>query len=117
LGAVPYEEIVKTYHNASIFVYASTCETFGQTVLEAMASGVSIACLNRGPMKIFTKDSAKYFDPENPVSIAAAVECLIESYDNWKKLALWAYELSKKYTWENCAKQTFDFLWKTIGND
>jgi len=84
LGAVPYEEIPKIYHNASIFVCASTCETFGQTVLEAMASGLPIACSNRSPMK---------------------------------ELTLRAYELSKKYTWEDCAKQTFDFLWKTSGND
>ena len=113
LGAVPYEKIVTIYHNASIFVYASTCETFGQAVLEAMASGLPIACSNRGPMKEFAKDGAKYFDPEAPTSIADAVGYLIDNHDDRKRLAFRAYELSKKYTWEACAKQTFDFLWKT----
>ena len=116
LGAVPYEEIVETYHNASIFVYASTCETFGQTVLEAMASGLPIACSNRGPMKEFAKDGAKYFDPENPLSIADAVGYLIDNHDDRKRLALRAYELSKKYTWKDCAEQTFDFLWEVNGD-
>jgi len=116
LGAVSHEEVVKIYHNASIFVYASTCETFGQTVLEAMASGLPIVCSNRGPMKEFAKDGVRYFDPKDPVSIAAAIGYLIDNHDDCKRLALRAYELSKRYTWENCTKQTFDFLLKTNRN-
>jgi glycosyltransferase involved in cell wall biosynthesis len=117
LGAVPYEQTVRIYHNADIFVFATVCECCPNILLEAMASGLPIACSDRGPMKEFAKDGAKYFDPENPASIAATVRYLIDHHDYRKKLALRAYELSKKYTWENCTKQTFDFFWKTSGND
>lgn len=116
LGAVSHEEVAKIYHNASIFVYASTCETFGQTVLEAMASGLPIVCSNRGPMKEFAKDGVRYFDPKDPPSIAAAIGYLIDNHDDRKRLALRAYELSKRYTWKDCTKQTFDFLRKTSRN-
>lgn len=117
LGAAPYEEIPKKYHNASIFVFTSVCECCPNILLEAMASGLPIACSNRGPMKEFAKDGVKYLDPENPASIADAIGYLIEHHDYRKRLASRAYELSKKYTWADCAKQTFNFLWKTSGND
>ncbi|GAF71695.1 unnamed protein product, partial [marine sediment metagenome] len=117
LGPVPHERIVKIYNNASIFVFASACECCPNILLEAMASGLPIACSNRDPMKKFAEDGARYFDPKDPASIAAAIGYLIDNHDDRKRLALRAYELSKRYTWENCTKQTFDFLWKTIGNN
>jgi glycosyltransferase involved in cell wall biosynthesis len=114
LGSIPYREIVKIYHSASIFVYASSCETFGQTVLEAMASRLPIACSNLGPMQEFAKDSAIYFNPSKPKEIAQAIKSIIDDPELSKRIATSAAELSKKYTWEECATQTFKYLKKEI---
>ena len=46
VGKVPWEEIPKYYHVADIFATASTSETQGLTVIEAMASSVAPVCID-----------------------------------------------------------------------
>ena len=42
-----------------------------------MASGIPIACSNRGPMPEILRDGGIYFDPENVDSIKDALELMI----------------------------------------
>ncbi len=44
-GKVPWEEVPYYYHLADLFLSASTTETQGLTIVEAMASGVSPICI------------------------------------------------------------------------
>ena len=104
------EDLVKLYHSASIFVFPSTCEACPCILLEAMASGLPIACSNRASMPEFAKDGVRYIDPEDPNSIANAIAYLIDNPEYRKKLSLRALELSENCTWKICAKKTFDFL-------
>lgn len=114
-GPVASSELPKIYHNASIFIFASSCENCPITLLEAMASGLPIACSDRSPMPEFAKDGACYFDPENPASIASTVEKMLKDDRLRLEKAQRAYELSTTYTWERCARETFTFL-KDIGH-
>lgn len=45
-GKVPYDKIVDYYLLADIFVTASTTETQGLTVIEAMAASLPVVCIN-----------------------------------------------------------------------
>jgi len=116
LGVVPHEKIAEIYHNASIFIFPSTCEACPNILLEAMASGLPIACSDRASMPEFAKDGVKYIDPEDPNSIATAITYLINNSEDRRKLSLRALELSKSYTWGNCATKTFDFICR-VGTD
>ena len=44
-GKVPWEEVPNYYHLANLFATASTSETQGLTVIEAMAAGVAPLCI------------------------------------------------------------------------
>ena len=79
-------------------------------LLETMASGLPIACSNRGPMPEILGEAGIYFDPEKPDEIACAVEILISQPVLRSQLAAASYEISMHYTWERCADQTFQFL-------
>lgn len=46
LGAIPMEDMHKVYRDASVFVFASTSETQGLVVPEALASGVPVVAVN-----------------------------------------------------------------------
>ena len=54
------------------------------------------------------------FDPENPIEIAAAIEELITDADQRRRLATRGKELSRQYTWERCAHETFSFIAQTV---
>jgi glycosyltransferase involved in cell wall biosynthesis len=110
LGSVPYSELPTLYHNADAFVFASSCENMPNILLEAMASGLPIACSKRSPMPEILDDAGLYFDPEKPTEIADALRTLIKDSSVRKTLAMKAYNRALNYSWERCAQETFSFL-------
>jgi glycosyltransferase involved in cell wall biosynthesis len=109
-GPVPHSELFSECHHADAFVFASSCETFGQVVTEAMASGLPIACSNRGPMPEVLGDAGLYFDPEKPDEIARALHRLVADVPLRERLASGAYQRARQYSWVHCADKTFAFL-------
>lgn len=120
VDAVGHSEIPAYLADADIFVFASSCENMPNTLVEAMASGLPIACSDRGPMPEILKDAGVYFDPENPESISTAVFELVKSHELRKKLANKAYQLSTQYSWARCARETWRYLsdtWEAHQNE
>jgi glycosyltransferase involved in cell wall biosynthesis len=110
VGSVPYKDLPEKYRSADIFVYASSCETFGLSLLEAMGSGLPVASSNRGPMSEILRDAGEYFRPDDPASIAAAIQVLIENPTRRHDCARMAHDYSGPFTWERCCEQTFAVL-------
>ncbi len=109
-GHVPYENLGEFYQGADAFVFASTCETFGQILIEAMSSGLPIACSNRSAMPELLGEAGLYFDPENIEDIVGALRKYMDDSDLREKLSVASYEQAKIYDWEKCAEQTFSFI-------
>ena len=110
LGPVDYQSLDAHYAQADGFVFASSCETFGQVLTEAMLSGLPIACANRSAMPEILGDGGVYFDPESPSSIAEGLRRLMEDESLRDACARMAYERSQTYSWERCASETFSFI-------
>lgn len=110
LGFVPQEELLTYYANSDFFVFASSCENLPITLLEAMATGLPVACSDRGPMPEVLQGGGVYFDPENAISIASAVEKIINDKDLRSSISKRAKELALIYSWKRCASETWSFL-------
>jgi glycosyltransferase involved in cell wall biosynthesis len=109
-GAVSYEQIENHYLAAEISVFASSCETFGQILIEAMSAGLPIACSNRSAMPEVLGDAGIYFDPEDAKSIADSLRRLIDSPNLRTRLSQAAFDRAQAYSWKRCANETFEFL-------
>ncbi len=109
-GLADHTYIHKQYIESDIAVFASSCETFGQILIEAMAAGLPVACSNLSAMPEILKDGGVYFNPLDSESISIALESLIESPELRFTYAQKSYELASKYSWERCADETFSFL-------
>ena len=109
-GPVSYSEVYRHYHDADIFVFASSCENLPNILIEAMAAGLPIACSNRGPMPEVLGNAGVYFDPEKPAEITEALRKLIKDPILRAEKAESAYQSAKKFTWDRCAKDTLGFL-------
>ena len=107
---VPQDALPEILARADLFIFASSCENMPNTLIEAMAAGMPIACSNRGPMPEVLEDGGVYFDPENSGSISAAIEHLIVEPDKRSWLAARAKALSRHYSWARCARETFSFV-------
>ena len=114
IGFVQHEKMPILLSKADLFIFASSCENMPITLLEAMASGLPIACSDRGPMPEILEDGGVYFDPENSDSIAAATESIILNREMRISISKRAKELAEQYSWSREARETWDFLRATI---
>lgn len=106
---VPFSRLHKLYASADIFVFASSCENLPNILLEAMASGLPIASSFNGPMPEILGDGAMYFDPYSEDSIYQALKEMVMDVKKRQQIAEITYDRSLKYSWEECANQTFSF--------
>jgi len=109
-SSVPFDRLHSRYQQADAFVFASSCENLPNILLEAMASGLPIACSNRGPMPETLGNAGVYFDPEMPNEIAGSLRELITDSALRTRLAHAAYARAMNYSWSRCANETFSFL-------
>jgi glycosyltransferase involved in cell wall biosynthesis len=109
-GRIAQDQLLDFYYNADAFIFASSCETFGQILLEAMASALPIACAGRSAMPEILMDNGLYFDPQQPSSIRNVLRTLLDSRELRQRLSLAARKEAETYSWKRCAESTFHFI-------
>jgi glycosyltransferase involved in cell wall biosynthesis len=109
-GPLPYSELHTTYAQADLCVFASSCENMPNVLLEGMASGLPIACSDRGPMPEILGDTGLYFNPEDPQSITASLRRMIDSPELRERLARASSARAREYSWRRCSSDTFSFI-------
>jgi glycosyltransferase involved in cell wall biosynthesis len=114
LGQVEHRDISSLMADADLFVFPSACENMPNTLVEAMASGLPIACSNRGPMPEVLQDGGVYFDPDDADSMADAIRAIISDNALRARIMARAKDLSAAYSWERCGKETWEFLRATL---
>lgn len=109
-GEIQYGELTNLYKESDLAVFASSCETISNILLEKMASGLPIACSNSEPLPEVLGEGGVYFNPENSNDIAHALKTLIENHNERRKKSNISFSKAKNYSWKNCSKDTFSFL-------
>ena len=110
-GFESFEKLHNSYKNCDTFIFGSSCENLPNILLEAMASSLPIVSSNLGPMPEVLGKSAVYFNPESVPSIVNALHKILQDEILRKSLAMSSWEIAQQYSWENCAKSTFDFIY------
>jgi len=113
VGGVKYDQLPQYYNNADAFIFASSCETFGNILLEAMSSSLPIACSSKSVMPEILQDAGIYFDPEDSADISKSLCKLINDCKLRENIAQKAQKYAKAYSWQRCADETFEFLEET----
>jgi glycosyltransferase involved in cell wall biosynthesis len=109
-GGMPFSALHSEYQGADAFIFASSCENLPNILFEAMTAGLPIACSKSGPMPEVLGSAGIYFDPVQTQDIAEAMRTLVNSADLRGHLAAQAKELSRAYSWQRCAQDTFGFI-------
>jgi glycosyltransferase involved in cell wall biosynthesis len=106
VGHVPYTDLPALYAGAELFIFPSTCESFPNIFLEAMASGTPTLASNRASMRELGGDGALYFDPFEPDQIAMHIVQLWHDKDARKGLRERGLAACLRYDWRETARQT-----------
>ena len=105
LGQIKQNQVIKHIYNSDIFLFASSSETFGISLLEAMALGMPIVCSNKSSLPEILKNGGLYFNPKNHSELANKIELLIKDKVLRNKLSQKAFNLSLNYNWNENVKK------------
>ena len=99
---------------AKVFVYPSFYEGFGLPVLEAMSSGVPVICSNTSSLGENFESVALTFNPKDIEKLSLLILEVLINEDLYKILIKKSLKHSKNYSWEKCAKSTFEVYKKVL---
>ncbi|MCK5777545.1 MAG: glycosyltransferase [Rhodospirillales bacterium] len=106
LGHVESDVLLELYASCALFVFPSTVETFGNPLVEAMASGCPIVCSDAAAMPEIAGDSVVFVDPKTPEEIANAISQLLSDEEKKAKYSASARNRAKMFSWDVTAEKT-----------
>ncbi|HVT40491.1 MAG TPA: glycosyltransferase family 1 protein [Gemmatimonadaceae bacterium] len=101
MGRLAGRDLSEFYASADIFVFPSITETFGNVVLEAMASGLALVAPDWGATtELATTATALQFPASDPGALAERVEQLVADVSLRQRLADAALSVALTRTWD-----------------
>jgi glycosyltransferase involved in cell wall biosynthesis len=105
-GYVPPEQREALFKGALALVLPSFDEGFGIPALEAMAAGVPVIASNRGALPEVIGNAGLLVEPDDPESIAAAMERMVGDRALRATCANRGLERARQFTWSQAARDT-----------
>jgi len=110
IGNLTMSEMKEIYSASDLLAFPSTCESFGQILIEAMQLGMPIVCSKGTAITELLGGSNGFFDLRQPDSIDAAI---IKFYDDYNLLREEGNNnkiRSKKFQWKITYEQSMGFI-------
>ena len=109
-GFFPREGLVRLYGRADACVFPSVQEGAGLPLIEAMASGVPVACSSAGALPETAGGNAMLFDSDSIEEMAQSIEKVCAKGEERDALIRKALKWSEEFTWQKCARETEEIL-------
>lgn len=106
-GQIPFEKLLssKIYTDASIFITASTSETQGLSIIEAMSYGLPVVAVAKRGVPELIKDNGLMSKTANAKDIATNVLRIVKNPSLAQKMSLASLKRAHKYSIENITTQ------------
>lgn len=99
-GYLQGDELAAAYREADLLVFPSRTDTFGNVVLEAMASGVVPIVLNAPGPRDFVTDQANAVVAADETAMRDAVDRLAQDHESRRKMAQSARAFAETQGWD-----------------
>lgn len=109
-GFFPHESFPDLYSGSEGCFFPSTNEGVGLPVLEAMATGIPVACSKSGVLSEVAGNHALFFDSDNIEEVSYAFEKFATDKEFCKKLVEGGIEWAERFSWEKTAEKTIEVL-------
>lgn len=106
LGEVAYANVPFLYANAACYVLPSKLETFGHTLVEAMASKTPIVAAEATCIPEITGGAAALFDPDDPDALATVLADVLTDGDRRESLRAAGSRRVEDFSWDETVART-----------
>jgi alpha-1,3-rhamnosyl/mannosyltransferase len=114
-GDVPNAKVPELIQGARLLVYPTWCESFGLPLAEALAMGAPAVAADIPACREVGGNTALYYAPGDPVSLADAIRTLLGSPERSLELSAAAYARGAKFNWRDNAVAVRHTLLKAAG--
>jgi len=117
LGMIDHEKLAKVYASSDVYFFPSDTESFGNVVIEAMASGVPVVVADGGGPKGFVENGVNGFlCPTDDINAYwEKIQLLLNDKELRQKISNNAFTFTKSLRWENLVNVYFEDLKKLSG--
>ena len=115
-GYVSDAALAELLNAAYALVFPSLWEGFGLPAVEAMACGVPVLASRRGSLPEVVGEAGLYFEPDDPMAIAACVVRLLQDPALRTQLAAIARRRAADFSWERAAELAEHSFRRCIGD-
>lgn len=102
-GWLTAEELDELFDTSTLVVFPTLFEGFGLPPLEAMSRGCPAACSDIPVMHEVAGSAARYFDPHDPVAIAAEIQRLLDSPAELAEMSRAGVARAAEFSWPRTA--------------
>ena len=113
-GHFPGKNLPELYSGADMAVIPSLYEGGGLGVLEAMASGIPVACSRSAALPEIAEHAALYFDPEKPEDMADRMVTIATNRDVYLEHRKAGLKRVEAFSWDRCAETTLRIIHETV---
>lgn len=108
-GRKRQEEVTEILRQAFLLLHPTDHESFGLTILEAMAAGVPVITHELDSVRIWAGDHPRYAAHLDSTAWMNQIR-KFEQPSCWKEASASGMEHAKSFTWEKVAAQVFDLM-------
>lgn len=108
--------LAESFASSDVFVFPSTTETFGNVVLEAMASGlVAVVARSTASAEIIEEGRSGLVAAPDASELAAKVEWLLDHPEHRAALGARARQRAREFTWDRMLNRMFARYAEVVG--
>jgi len=116
VGRLEGRDLGEFYASADLFIFPSTTDTFGNVLLEAMASGLPVIGADAGPTReLLAAGGGIIVPPRDPVALSAAIESLAADPLRRARLAASGVAYAATCSWDRIFAALFADYRRLIG--
>jgi len=109
-GEIDSDAIEALYDTLDAFAFPSTCESFGMTMVEAMARGLPIAIADTASNREITGDAGHAFAPYDAKGLADILSRFAQDRKAWQAASEQSCMRAHDFSWRKAAQETLAAL-------
>jgi glycosyltransferase involved in cell wall biosynthesis len=113
-GPFPSESLPELVAGSEMVVIPSFYEGFGQGAIEAMASGIPVACARAASLPETANHAALYFDPYDSEDMADRMVSLASDEELYARCREAGLERAKDFSWDRSAEKTLRIIQELV---